>query len=449
MWSHDSYHGANENNPHLEHYHDYWNLGFSHGVNTENLIGGQEHPNMRLPIEIMPNISKIKHYTHEHGYLPVENNQNITPEQMEILDKMHNDYHSDRSDMFRDQKNPDQSIEFDNTRSEKEWLHHELGTNPSSEVAFPHEHWNVEKPEKTKAQDDKIEDLLNWADEQNEWYEKHKNKQRDFRAHKENIYSVAKKPWDPKEDITLEEYIQKNIYLAARPPDFKPQPKTWENWDDYDDEEDSNPEVIGLPRPQWRTDPTSQHYYYINTNPKDQPEGKEHGKRRLYQKFPVPWNTDTIIRDIPQFDGDNPFANIDPKYGDEEILDLRREMAMSADDFNLTSWSRSANEQRCPMCGGQFEKNDPAVRYKGSEYSETLSDHLPYHEHCMDLVNKHCPHLRNESDNPELYEHGQYGNLIQNAQNHVRDVLKKKRQELHDDGIDVGLPVGDEENELY
>jgi hypothetical protein len=267
------------------------------------------------------------------------------------------------------------------------------------------------------------------------------------------LEKIARKTWDPQSDYTLEEHVAKILKKAAQPPDFKPQPKTWENWDDYDDEEDSNPEVIGLPRPQWRTDPTSQHYDYRNTKPKDQPEGKEHGKRRLYQKFPVPWNTDTITGDIPQFDGDNPFANIDPKYGDEERLDLIREMAMSADDFNLTSWSRSANEQRCPMCGGQFEKNDPAVRYKGSENSEMLSDHLPYHEHCMDLVNKHCPHLRRESDYPALYEHGQYGNLIQNAQNHVRDVLKKKRQELHDDGIDVGIDIGlpedNEGNELY
>ena len=191
-------------------------------------------------------------------------------------------------------------------------------------------------------------------------------------------------------------------YIADGPPDFKP----------------GKEYPSGLPRPQWRTEKSNQHYdtdtYELPNNGTVSP-----GDRRLYQKVPVPWNTYDISEDIPQFDKDWVGS------GSDEIRDILRDQDHPDKDSHveniLQGTSESYRDRKCPMCGGKFENDDPAVLYTGSTIREILSDWLPYHPHCMDLINKHCPHLRRESDSPgtqhydNLYEHGTYGDLRKNG----------------------------------
>ena len=116
----------------------------------EDLIGGQPHPNMRLPMEAISDQSKINHYTHEHGYLPENNNDNLTPENMKILNKMHEDYHKsanpeDEWNNFAWQRGPSGG-----------------GGGPSNEIALPHEHWDTIEGDPKDI--DKNEDLLSSMD---------------------------------------------------------------------------------------------------------------------------------------------------------------------------------------------------------------------------------------------------------------------------------------------
>jgi len=199
--------------------------------------------------------------------------------------------------------------------------------------------------------------------------------------------------------------------VASQPPEFDP-------WEEY---------PSGLPRPHHRTEPDMQHYdnesYRIPNNGDVRP-----GDRRLYKKVPVPWNTFEIIGDIPQFNKD--FIGNQGVQDIRSILnhdELSKDEKKSRIDPIMLDASESYRDKKCLMCGGKFEDDDQAVRYMGSPIKEVLGDHLPYHEHCMDLINKHCPHLRRESD-PEgtqyynhLYEHGPYGNLVKNS---IEDYIK-------------------------
>ena len=200
-------------------------------------------------------------------------------------------------------------------------------------------------------------------------------------------------------------------YIAAGPPDFEKGVKY----------------PPGLPRPQWRTKEPMQTYDESEVNALMNPK-IETGYRRLYQKVPVPWNTQSIENDIPQFDKDL----IHPGNS-EELLDALKHSNDNLAKYILINNSESAMKKCCPMCGGKFEDDDPAIIYKGSNILDTLSDWLPYHPHCMDLINKHCPHLRRESDAPgtdyynDNFEHGTYGDLIEKGINTLIDSYKRNK----------------------
>ena len=178
---------------------------------------------------------------------------------------------------------------------------------------------------------------------------------------------------------------------AAQPPD----------WEDIDRD---NPPV-GLPRPQYRSTERQQTYPIDFKN-----------TRRLYRKVPVPWNTENINRaGIPKFDKD---IIADENYNDlGDLSDLAEKYGDDVDslhDILVEHNSQSLRNKCCPMCGGQFQYNDPAVRFTNSNITSTLSDWLPYHPHCMELVKKHCPHLRYTQE-PYTFQEGQYGVLLENG----------------------------------
>jgi hypothetical protein len=192
-------------------------------------------------------------------------------------------------------------------------------------------------------------------------------------------------------------------YEAAKPPDFE--------------EINVNKPPIGLPRPQHRTRSENQSY-----------RGEE---RKLYKKIPVPWNTNSIDEesDIPNFDKDTislydfaPFNPYEDEYENKIINPTKDALKKSVDNFikrnaelkNTPEYSESLYNKCCPMCGGKFEDNDPAVIYEDSRILETLSDWLPYHPHCMDLVQKHCPHIRGYSfeNNEPRFSRGTYKDML-------------------------------------
>jgi hypothetical protein len=177
-----------DTHPDLTHYHNHMPYGAG-GVSVEDLIGGQPHPNMHLPMEAISDQSKINHYTHEHGYLPENNNDNITPENMKTLDKMHEDYH----------KSADPEDEWSNAAWKK---------GPARGIALPHEHWDTIEGDPKNL--DKNEELLSSMNEQNEWFKNKKNRGGIERnSNIENIITFAKRFWNPKDDITLEEHSDK------------------------------------------------------------------------------------------------------------------------------------------------------------------------------------------------------------------------------------------------
>jgi len=203
-------------------------------------------------------------------------------------------------------------------------------------------------------------------------------------------------PWEKRK---LEFFKKYN--LASQPPEFEP----------------GQEQPTGLPRPQHRTKPINQNYDQYGI------KGVPPGARKLYQKVPVPWNSTSMDEDedVPNFDKDSMGMHVN------EIRSIMNNNELSSSEklFHIEpmlNYSDSYRERCCPMCGGNFGDNDPAVRYKGSDVP-MLSDHLPYHEHCMDLINKHCPHLRRDfKGNPNYFhEHGEYSNLLKNG---VENYLK-------------------------
>lgn len=344
---HYEYHYDNNENPDLEHTHEL-NTGYGpHGVDVEDLLGHQEHPNMRLPIEAMSPETKRKHYIEEHGY-PVDTKS------PKYWDVEHRSYHS-------------QTLLDNPGKSEREWDVDRSGYAPAydpmwditAHVAKPHEHWAVQKeedPEVTKARDEKIENLLSDVEDLNKWQE-----QRRQWANPTRESSKYTSTWP----------FTKN---AAQPEEFDPEIEY----------------PSGLPRPHYRMDEESQFY----------PRYHEHEyTRRFYPKVPVPWNTRKMDRNVPDFDKDAiPISadDLDDKWVQPLLNDTNRGI--------LEQNSESYREHKCPMCGGKFEDNEPAVIYTNSNIVNTISDWLPYHEHCMRLVNIHCPHMRREiSDEP--YNH--------------------------------------------
>ena len=147
-----------------------------------------------------------------------------------------------------------------------------------------------------------------------------------------------------------------------------------------------NPEVIGLPRPYYK--PREKNLVYQEgMDDTSRSRGYEPGDRKLFRRVPMPWNSnDAGINDIPDF---------------------------SKDD-NLEGTSQSLEERRCPMCGDHFENDDKAVVWDPEENKfgagDFISDLLPYHEKCMRLVQIHCPHLRNRSN--DEFVQGTYGDLM-------------------------------------
>ena len=245
--------------------------------------------------------------------------------------------------------------------------------------------------------------------------------------------------YNPWEKIKLEFFKKYN--LASQPPEFSPyeeQPK-------------------GLPRPQHRTREENQRYW--DTAPHRCPkcgsdtdeddngkiyctgcgQKKFENERKLYQKVPVPWNTDKVTEDIPEFNND--IINIDTSrmvspfsYDDEEEPTeeeegkavkrfIQENRKNKKDDRN---YSHSLDQKCCPMCGGKFEENEPTALYEDSTIFDTLSDWLPYHPHCMELVQKHCPHIRGNGQNSKgvaEFATGPYKEMLHRGiLNHLKQV---------------------------
>jgi hypothetical protein len=199
-----------------------------------------------------------------------------------------------------------------------------------------------------------------------------------------------------------------SLNVAAKPPDFIEKPE--------DDSEYWQEPAPGLPRPQWRTDESNQYE-------KDRYQDGDR-RRYLFQKIPVPWNTETIgAGDVPQFDKDSLNPSDGSFISKPEKLRMLKEKPLS-------ELSQSVCEKRCPMCGGQFSDNEQAIRYTGSDNINMLSDYLPYHPHCMDLVKIHCPHIR-EGAGDDDYVLGTYKKLMQGAQDQVAYVVDKNIEQDH------------------
>jgi hypothetical protein len=213
------------------------------------------------------------------------------------------------------------------------------------------------------------------------------------------LTNLAKRTWNPQSDCTLEEHINKFLKKAAQPPEFVPGEGTY----------------VGLPRPHYRVKPEDEIYDFSHLTQKKPEQEQQEGTRRLFKKFPVPWNSLYITEEgVPDFYYDEGLGSNIGHY-----LDNPDKMEHFVQ--NSTSYKNKA----CPMCGGKFEDDEPVVAYKGANNGSFVSDFLPYHNHCMDLVNIHCPHLRREErNNPNNYEHGSYkeliGNVVQNFTNAVQ-----------------------------
>lgn len=231
---------------------------------------------------------------------------------------------------------------------------------------------------------------------------------------------------------------------AAQPSNFKPRQE----------------QPVGLPRPQHRTEERNQRYwgnelvhceYCGGLNKEDEDKtlrcsecGKESKpERKLYRKIPVPWNTVTIDSDIPEFNNDNidtmDFAHLSPFgfYDDTEPSKSQKNKAVQQYIKKNTErankgfpYSSSLYNKACPMCGGRFEDNDPTVLYEDSGIKEVLSDWLPYHPYCMDLVQKHCPHIRGNGSNSyrvSEFSSGPYKKMLHRGiLNHLRAITGRK-----------------------
>jgi len=177
---HDICHRNNNyDNNNLEHDHNYYPATINNNaVTLEELIGGQPHPNMRLPLDSMSDDSKKKHLIEEHWYKqPIGNDEYAK----------HELYH----------KNP----------SQFEWSFH------GNDIAFPHEHWQTINPGTEK--EDNIEDILKEFDKQHtEFQNRRNNGGIERNSYREDIVVFAKSFWNAKDDITIEEYTDqffKNI----------------------------------------------------------------------------------------------------------------------------------------------------------------------------------------------------------------------------------------------
>lgn len=205
------------------------------------------------------------------------------------------------------------------------------------------------------------------------------------------IVRANKSNWVP--NIFNNESHFSNI-TAAIPPDFVP----------------GEEQPVGLPRPQHRTDPTM-HYYDEETSNNTKHYAPEIGSRRLYKKIPVPFNTTNMSTDdIPEFNTDT--------LPTDKISILKKHMINNGTPFDLKEYynpySKSLRDQSCPMCGGRFEDNEPTALYTGSNLTDVVSDFLPYHEHCMDLIQKHCPHMRRDSEHENIYNNNSYDSHYHN-----------------------------------
>jgi hypothetical protein len=201
-YAHHDYHVYHDNDPQdcdyniplyiydesPEHFHQKNNYG-DHGLTLNELFNRQEHPNMRLPADAMSYQTKLKHYQDEHGYLAIEG-ENLTD-----YDRLHEDYHKDSNQNL--------------IQLELEWLRaHDF---PRANCAAPHMHYQVigETPEKQSREKQNVDDLIQSVDDISNWREQRRQQSIERRSSRENILSFARKFWNPKQDITLEEYADK------------------------------------------------------------------------------------------------------------------------------------------------------------------------------------------------------------------------------------------------
>lgn len=184
--------------------------------------------------------------------------------------------------------------------------------------------------------------------------------------------------------------------IAAGPPNFS----------------DVGPQEPGLPRPQWHTDPRNYLYNLYKGN----------SRRKLFRKIPVPWNSYGVNNDIPDFGYDATNLRVNDIAEADGLGDLDSYIVSRLEDD-----SRSLQEKCCPMCGGQFDDDETTVIYTGSQSPAFISDYLPYHQKCMDLVNKHCPHLRRDNAyRPENYDFGTYDRMVQKGvNNYVNGIVRR------------------------
>lgn len=178
-----------------------------------------------------------------------------------------------------------------------------------------------------------------------------------------------------------------------------------------------------MPRPQWRT--KEKYHSLPGGTLNHSPEAEE--KRYLYKKIPVPHNTTTIsFNDIPEFNKDiikpldfSPANIYEDGYLEKDFPEEGKQKAvkkfinMNKNDPEIFHRSESLINKACPMCGGKFKDDDPAIIRNHSAIEDVLSDWLPYHEHCMKLVHTHCPHIRRDDlDDADTFTRGTYKDVL-------------------------------------
>lgn len=153
----------------------------------------------------------------------------------------------------------------------------------------------------------------------------------------------------------------------------------------------------GLPRPSVPTIPLVKPV---------SPDAQERWRERVV----VPWNSS------PLFDGK------DPSLG--TTLD-------GAPAPIFKNEAKVQTENRCAMCGEQFNGSDQAVRFNG-EHANVVSDHYPMHERCMDITTRFCPHMMGYAEDYRSgtgpFERGQYKDLRINADNQSRESYRYDRK---------------------
>lgn len=352
---------------------DYAGLKINNGVTTEDLLWGEPHPNMRMNDDNMSDEAKLQHYREEHGY---EAHDEST---LKKFEKMHKDYHANDPSL--------KDNEHDIFRSQQEWTRKDNGIGPDPTIAWPHEHYNDNK---TKDSIEKTDDLISSVDDFNNWFKDRPNRNQNRTASSTDFYPSG---------------LPRRI--AAQPPDF-------EKGKEY---------PPGLPRPQWRT--KEKYHSLPGGTLNHSPEAEE--KRYLYKKIPVPHNTTTIsFNDIPEFNKDiikpldfSPANIYEDGYLEKDFPEEGKQKAvkkfinMNKNDPEIFHRSESLINKACPMCGGKFKDDDPAIIRNHSAIEDVLSDWLPYHEHCMKLVHTHCPHIRRDDlDDADTFTRGTYKDVL-------------------------------------